>query len=79
MAKNTKLILLRLSKEEAKLSAEPVEQAWVAREGVLNFHFCIHSLDGSYEGGFYHGVLQLSEDYPFSPPQLLFYTPSGRF
>ena len=61
MAKNNKLVLLRLQKEESKLSAEPIEQAWVAREGVLNFHFCIHSLDGAYEGGFYHGVLQLSE------------------
>jgi ubiquitin-conjugating enzyme E2 J2 len=51
----------------------------VAREGVLNFHFCLHGLDGAYAGGFYHGVLQLSEEYPFAPPQLQFFTPSGRF
>jgi ubiquitin-conjugating enzyme E2 J2 len=51
----------------------------VAREGVLNFHFCIYGLDGAYAGGFYHGLLQLSEEYPFAPPKLLFFTPSGRF
>ena len=79
MSKNTKLVLLRLQKEESKLLAEPIEQSWVAREGVLNFHFCLYGLDGAYSGGYYHGVLQLSEEYPFAPPQLLFFTPSGRF
>jgi ubiquitin-conjugating enzyme E2 J1 len=79
MAKNNKLVLLRLEKEEAKLHNEPLDQAWVARKGVLDFHFCIHDLDGQYTGGFYHGVLQLSEEYPFAPPKLLLFTPSGRF
>lgn len=51
----------------------------VQRKGVLNFHFCIYGLDGPYAGGFYHGILELAQDYPFSPPQLKFYTESGRF
>lgn len=51
----------------------------MAREGVLNFHFVIHGLEGAYAGGYYHGLLELSEEYPFAPPRLLFFTPSGRF
>jgi ubiquitin-conjugating enzyme E2 J2 len=79
MSGSKKLVLLRLEKEEKRMRDDPLEQAWVAREGVLNFHFCIHGLDGPYEGGFYHGVLELSEDYPFAPPKLMLFTPSGRF
>lgn len=57
MLGNKKLVLLRLEKEERRLQLEPLQQAWVAREGVLNFHFCIYGLDGPYKGGYYHGVL----------------------
>ena len=49
------------------------------RKGLLNFHFCIYGLEGPYTGGFYHGVLELAPDYPFSPPTLKFFTESGRF
>ena len=79
MSGGRKLVLVRLEKEERKLREDPLEQAWVAREGVLNFHFCLHGLSAPYEGGYYHGVIRLSEDYPFSPPTLSFFTPSGRF
>lgn len=61
------------------MKEDPLEHAWIAREGVLNFHFCIYGLDGPYDGGFYHGMLELNEEYPFAPPKLLFFTPSGRF
>jgi hypothetical protein len=57
MSGNKKLVILRLQKEEKRLHDEPLDQAWVAREGLLNFHFCIYGLDSSYSGGFYHGVL----------------------
>lgn len=57
MSGNKKLVLLRLEKEESRMNNDPIENAWVAREGLLNFHFCIHSLDGAYAGGYYHGVL----------------------
>lgn len=36
-------------------------------------------MKGDYEGGYYHGVLELPENYPFAPPNLKFFTPSGRF
>ena len=51
----------------------------VKRDGFLNFYFCIYDLDDPYKGGFYYGLLQLHENYPFSAPKLFFYTKSGRF
>merc|ERR1719510_1019905 len=35
--------------------------------------------DSPYEGGFYHGVLMFPDDYPYKPPGIMMYTPSGRF
>jgi ubiquitin-protein ligase len=51
----------------------------VSRVGTFNFHFCLHSLAAPYSGGFYHGLLELHESYPFRAPKLYFFTPSGRF
>lgn len=51
----------------------------MVRDGLLNFHFCLFDLEGSYKGGFYHGVLELHENYPFMAPKLIFFTPNGRF
>ena len=74
-----KLTLLRLQKEEASLEREPIPNAYVTREGLLKFHFCLHGLEGPYEGGFYHGMFELHHNYPFNAPKLFFYTPNGRF
>jgi ubiquitin-conjugating enzyme E2 J2 len=74
-----KLTQMRLQKEEASLDREPLANALVARDGMLNFHFCLYNLEGPYEGGFYHGLLELHENYPFMAPKLIFYTPNGRF
>lgn len=73
------LTFVRLQKEEQKLLKNPLAHAVIRRKGALNFHFVLLGLDGDYSGGYYHGVLELAEDYPFSPPKLKFYTPSGRF
>jgi ubiquitin-protein ligase len=69
----------RLMKEQAMLDREPIPNALVTREGHLNFHFCLHDLDGPYAGGIYHGLFELHENYPFNAPKLFFFTPSGRF
>ena len=61
------------------LEKDPLANALVAREGHLNFHFCLYNLEGIYTGGYYHGLLELHENYPFAAPKLHFYTPTGRF
>ncbi|XP_023634404.1 ubiquitin-conjugating enzyme E2 32 isoform X2 [Capsella rubella] len=35
--------------------------------------------DSEFEGGIYHGRIQLPADYPFKPPAFMLLTPSGRF
>lgn len=70
---------IRLMKEEQQLLKDPIQLAVVRRRGHSEFHFCLFGLDGDYQGGYYHGVLVLPEDYPFAPPQLKFFTPSGYF
>lgn len=35
--------------------------------------------DSPYAGGEYHGVLQFTPNYPFAPPGIKMFTPSGRF
>jgi hypothetical protein len=35
--------------------------------------------DSPYDGGEYHGVLLFPPEYPFKPPGIKMFTPSGRF
>lgn len=76
---SSNLTYTRLQKEENKLLKDPIKNAIVRRKGTYDFHFLLHGLDGDYSGGYYHGALELPTDYPFSPPKLKFFTPSGRF
>jgi ubiquitin-protein ligase len=46
---------------------------------LKNWYFLINGLDGDYTGGYYFGIIMLSEEYPLKPPDFKFYTPSGRF
>lgn len=62
-----------------QLRRDPLTNVLVKRDGILDFHFVIYNLDGDYKNGFYYGLLQLHENYPFAAPKLFFYTPSGRF
>jgi len=46
---------------------------------LKKWYFLIHSLSDDYIGGYYFGIIMLSEEYPLKPPDFKFYTPSGRF
>ncbi len=42
------------------------------------WHFTVRGAMGSpYQGGLYHGVIELPADYPFKPPKIMLLTPSG--
>ncbi len=73
------MTMARLLKEEKGFVTNPIDGVIVAREGQYNFHFLLYNLDEEYKGGYYHGVFILPSDYPFKPPKLKFFTPSGRF
>lgn len=76
---NKKITMVRLSKEEEALKTDPIPQAAVVRESCFCFHFCLFHLEDDFAGGFYHGIIDLPEDYPFSPPKIRFLTENGRF
>uniref|UniRef100_A0A336LYT6 Ubiquitin-conjugating enzyme E2 J2 n=1 Tax=Culicoides sonorensis TaxID=179676 RepID=A0A336LYT6_CULSO len=66
---------IRLKKDPVPyISAEPLPS------NILEWHYCIRGPEDSlYAGGYYHGCLLFSKDFPFKPPSIYMYTPNGRF
>ncbi|KAJ0960774.1 hypothetical protein J5N97_001333 [Dioscorea zingiberensis] len=49
-------------------------------ENIFEWQFAICGpRDSEFEGGIYHGRIQLPADYPFKPPAFMLLTPNGRF
>ncbi|PKA54667.1 Ubiquitin-conjugating enzyme E2 32 [Apostasia shenzhenica] len=49
-------------------------------ENIFEWQFAILGpRDSEFEGGIYHGRIQLPSEYPFKPPSFLLLTPNGRF
>jgi hypothetical protein len=47
---------------------------------LLEWHFVLEgAADSEYAGGVYHGRLVFPAQYPFKPPSISLYTPTGRF
>lgn len=47
---------------------------------MLEWHYCIQGPeDTPYVGGYYHGTLIFTQQYPFKPPSIYMLTPNGRF
>ncbi|KAF8325875.1 UBC-like protein [Cantharellus anzutake] len=72
----------RLSKEYVAMQTSPPPFVWAAPEekNILTWHYLIRGPpDSPYAGGEYHGVLLFPSEYPFKPPGIKMFTPSGRF
>lgn len=49
-------------------------------ENIFEWQFAIGGpRDTEFEGGIYHGRIQLPAEYPFKPPSFMLLTPNGRF
>lgn len=49
-------------------------------DNIFEWHFAIRGpSDSEFEGGVYHGRIQLPPEYPFKPPAFMLLTPNGRF
>uniref|UniRef100_A0A5B6ZKI2 Putative ubiquitin-conjugating enzyme E2 32 n=1 Tax=Davidia involucrata TaxID=16924 RepID=A0A5B6ZKI2_DAVIN len=49
-------------------------------DNILEWQFAIRGpSDTEFEGGIYHGRIQLPAEYPFQPPSFMLLTPNGRF
>ena len=79
---DSKSALRRIQKEykdmcenkSAFVYAQPTE------DDQFIWHFTIRGpLDSDYEGGLYHGIIELPSQYPFKPPKIMLLSPSGRF
>ncbi|KAL4066091.1 UBC-like protein [Scleroderma citrinum] len=72
----------RLSKEFMTMQREPPPFVWAApdEKNILTWNYLIRGPpDSPYAGGEFHGVLLFPPEYPFKPPGIKMYTPSGRF
>ncbi|KAF5383860.1 hypothetical protein D9615_003794 [Tricholomella constricta] len=72
----------RLTKEYVAMQKEPPPFVWAVpdEKNILTWNFLIRGPpDSPYTGGEYHGVLLFPSEYPFKPPGIKMFTPSGRF
>ena len=79
---NMSLCNTRLRKEYKDLQRKPVENIRAAPKetNILEWHYVIEGQKGSsFEGGFYHGIVNFPQEYPYKPPSIQMLTPNGRF
>ncbi|KAI9636974.1 ubiquitin-conjugating enzyme/RWD-like protein [Dioszegia hungarica] len=74
----------RLQKEYLNMQRSPPPFIWASPEekNILDWHFIIRGPpDTPYAGGEceYHGLIMFPSEYPFKPPDVKMFTPSGRF
>uniref|UniRef100_A0AC34FBD1 UBC core domain-containing protein n=1 Tax=Panagrolaimus sp. ES5 TaxID=591445 RepID=A0AC34FBD1_9BILA len=72
----------RLTMDYKSLIADPLPSviAHPAPDNLFQWHYLIYGSPGSlYEGGYYHGQIDFPPTFPFSPPSIKMFTPSGRF
>ncbi|KAF8185969.1 ubiquitin-conjugating enzyme E2 6 [Pholiota molesta] len=72
----------RLTKEYVAMQKEPPPFVWAApdEKNILTWNFLIRGPpDSPFADGEYHGVLMFPPEYPFKPPGIKMFTPSGRF
>ncbi|KAJ9117752.1 hypothetical protein QFC20_000030 [Naganishia adeliensis] len=78
----TKIATKRLQKEYQAMqkSPPPFIVARFEEKNILDWHFIIRGPpDSPYDGGEYHGLIMFPSEYPFKPPDIKLFTPSGRF
>ncbi|BEI92152.1 uncharacterized protein CcaverHIS019_0409720 [Cutaneotrichosporon cavernicola] len=78
----SKVAQKRLQKEYLAMQKAPPPFIWALPEerNILDWHFIIRGPpDTPYAGGEYHGLIWFPSDYPFKPPDVKMFTPTGRF
>ncbi|CAJ0587075.1 unnamed protein product, partial [Mesorhabditis spiculigera] len=71
----------RLMKEASELR-DPTEYfaAYPMEENLFEWHFTVRGpRDTDFDGGIYHGRIVFPDDYPMKPPNIMFFTPNGRW
>eukprot|EP00792_Barthelona_sp_PAP020_P004714 TRINITY_DN2302_c0_g1_i1.p1 TRINITY_DN2302_c0_g1~~TRINITY_DN2302_c0_g1_i1.p1 ORF type:complete len:234 (+),score=47.77 TRINITY_DN2302_c0_g1_i1:94-795(+) len=76
------LTLKRLRHELKNLKNDPPEDftIHVENDNIFDWHFTLKgSPDSPFDEGLYHGKITFPPTYPMKPPDIFFFTPSGRF
>ncbi|KAA8527376.1 hypothetical protein F0562_034909 [Nyssa sinensis] len=72
----------RILQEVKEMQSNPSDDfmSLPLEENIFEWQFAIRGpSDTEFEGGIYHGRIQLPAEYPFKPPSFMLLTPSGRF
>ncbi|KAL2530631.1 Ubiquitin-conjugating enzyme E2 32 [Forsythia ovata] len=72
----------RILQEVREMQSNPTDDfmSLPLEENIFEWQFAIRGpQDTEFEGGIYHGRIQLPSEYPFKPPSFMLLTPSGRF
>mmetsp|Transcript_23726 Transcript_23726/g.94095 ORF Transcript_23726/g.94095 Transcript_23726/m.94095 type:complete len:308 (+) Transcript_23726:110-1033(+) len=80
MPVNPSLRRIRQDIRELASHPSPMYAAAPLEDDLFTWHFTVKGPPGTdFAGGAYHGKLQLPPEYPFKPPAIMLFTPSGRF
>nr|CAN72172.1 hypothetical protein VITISV_020701 [Vitis vinifera] len=72
----------RILQEVKEMQSNPSDDfmSLPLEENIFEWQFAIRGpSDTEFEGGIYHGRIQLPAEYPFQPPSFMLLTPNGRF
>ncbi|OVA02527.1 Ubiquitin-conjugating enzyme [Macleaya cordata] len=72
----------RILQEVKEMQSNPSDDfmSLPLEENIFEWQFAIRGpSDTEFEGGIYHGRIQLPAEYPFQPPAFMLLTPNGRF
>ncbi|KAL5140889.1 Ubiquitin-conjugating enzyme E2 32 [Glycine soja] len=72
----------RILQELKEMNSNPSDDfmSLPLEENIFEWQFAIRGpRDTEFEGGIYHGRIQLPSEYPFKPPSFMLLTPNGRF
>ncbi|KAK9288066.1 hypothetical protein L1049_016512 [Liquidambar formosana] len=72
----------RILQEVKEMQSNPSDDfmSLPLEENIFEWQFAIRGpCDTEFEGGIYHGRIQLPAEYPFKPPAFMLLTPNGRF
>ncbi|XP_065863796.1 ubiquitin-conjugating enzyme E2 32 [Euphorbia lathyris] len=72
----------RILQEVKEMQSNPSDDfmSLPLEENIFEWQFAIRGpCDTEFEGGIYHGRIQLPSEYPFKPPSFMLLTPNGRF
>ncbi|KAG9143948.1 hypothetical protein Leryth_022972 [Lithospermum erythrorhizon] len=72
----------RILQEVKEMQSNPSDDfmSLPIEENIFEWQFAINGpTDSEFEGGIYHGRIQLPAEYPFKPPSFMLLTPNGRF